>query len=184
MPPRWDSYQKDDIQSGILSVVWIHPDGISFIPFRIQFLPPHGNVSGGSTNCHPIVVLNYICVFAATTDEMFDHTKMVFKQLKDFNLKIKPKNDISSNTAPFSLVMYFMWTVYLKTQKRWIRSNTGQYRLPRKNTLISGFCFQLYRIYPMVCCFSYKLVPASGYTLQEERKRNQGRTWKFQMHIE
>ena len=33
-----------------------------------------------------------ICIFAASTDEMLDHTELVFEQLEELNLKIKPKN--------------------------------------------------------------------------------------------
>ena len=34
--------------------------------------------------------LDDICIFAANADELLDWLEMVFKRLKDFNLKIKP----------------------------------------------------------------------------------------------
>ena len=38
-----------------------------------------------------LLYLDDICIFAASIDEMLDHIELVFKQLEDFNLKIKPK---------------------------------------------------------------------------------------------
>ena len=50
-----------------------------------------------------LLYLDDICIFAASIDEMLDHIDLVFKQLEEFNLKIIPKNVISSSTAYFSL---------------------------------------------------------------------------------
>ena len=38
-----------------------------------------------------LLYLDNICVFAASIDKMLDHIELVFKQLEEFNLKIKPK---------------------------------------------------------------------------------------------
>ena len=38
-----------------------------------------------------LLYLDDICIFAASIDEMLDRIELVFKQLEDFNLKIKPK---------------------------------------------------------------------------------------------
>ena len=46
-----------------------------------------------------LLCLDDICVFAASIDEMLGHIELVFKQLEEFNLKIKPKNAISCSTA-------------------------------------------------------------------------------------
>ena len=43
--------------------------------------------------------LDGIYVFPASIDEMLDHIELVFKWLEEFNLKIKPQNVISFNTA-------------------------------------------------------------------------------------
>ena len=36
--------------------------------------------------------LDYIYIFAPTINDMLDHIELVFNRLKQFNLKIKPKN--------------------------------------------------------------------------------------------
>ena len=46
-----------------------------------------------------LLYLDDICLFAASIDKMLDHIELVFKWLEEFNLKIKPKNAISSSTA-------------------------------------------------------------------------------------
>ena len=46
-----------------------------------------------------LLYLDDICVFAASIDKMLDHIKLVFKWLEEFNLKIEPKNAISSSTV-------------------------------------------------------------------------------------
>ena len=38
-----------------------------------------------------LLYLDDICIFATSIDEMLDHIELVFKQLEEFNLKIKPK---------------------------------------------------------------------------------------------
>ena len=38
-----------------------------------------------------LLYLDDICIFAASIDEMLDHIDLVFEQLEEFNLKIKPK---------------------------------------------------------------------------------------------
>ena len=38
-----------------------------------------------------LLYLDDICIFATTIDEILDHIEFMFKQLEDFNLKIKPK---------------------------------------------------------------------------------------------
>ena len=38
-----------------------------------------------------LLCLDDICVFATSRDEMLDHIELVFKWLKEFNLKINPK---------------------------------------------------------------------------------------------
>ena len=47
----------------------------------------------------PLLYLDDIYVFTASIDKMLDHTESVFKWLEEFNLKIKPKNAISSSAA-------------------------------------------------------------------------------------
>ena len=39
----------------------------------------------------PLLYLYDICVFTVSINKMLDHSKMMLKWLKDFNLKIKPK---------------------------------------------------------------------------------------------
>ena len=46
-----------------------------------------------------LLYLDDICVFAASIDKMLDCIELVFKWLEEFNLKIKPKNVISSSAA-------------------------------------------------------------------------------------
>ena len=46
-----------------------------------------------------LLYLDDICIYAANVDEMLDQIEMVFKRLKDFNLKLNQRNYISSNTA-------------------------------------------------------------------------------------
>ena len=66
------------------------------MPFRLS--------NSGSSFCHLmemclgdqqfltlLLYLDDICIFATSIDEMLDHIELVFKQLEEFNLKIKPK---------------------------------------------------------------------------------------------
>ena len=65
---------------------------------------PFGLSNSGSSFCHLVemclgdqqfvtllLYLDDICIFAANVNEMLDQIEMVFRRLKDFNLKIKPK---------------------------------------------------------------------------------------------
>ena len=65
---------------------------------------PFGLSNSGSSFCHLmemclgdqqfvtlLLYLDNICIFAASKDETLDHIELVFKQLEEFNLKIKPK---------------------------------------------------------------------------------------------
>ena len=67
-------------------------DTIWVMKFRIQFLLSYGDVLGGPTIHHLVAAPQYICIFTANVDEMFDQIEMVFQWLKSFNLNIKPKN--------------------------------------------------------------------------------------------
>ena len=66
------------------------------MPFRLS--------NSGSSFCHLMemclgdqqfvilqLYLDDICIFATSIDEMLDQNDLVFKQLEEFNLKIKPK---------------------------------------------------------------------------------------------
>ena len=53
-----------------------------------------------------LLCLNDICIFAPTTDDVLDQIELVFPMLKQFNLKIKPKN------ASFSIILYYFWVMY------------------------------------------------------------------------
>ena len=59
--------------------------------------------------------LNNICVFSSTVDEMLDHVGLVFNDLKEFNLKIKPKK-----TYFFQSSVFFLGHVL---SKDWISPN-------------------------------------------------------------
>ena len=43
-----------------------------------------------------LLVLDHICTFASSVDEMVDHIEIVFNWLKSFNLKIKPRKCLLS----------------------------------------------------------------------------------------
>ena len=53
-----------------------------------------------------LLYLDNICVFPASIDEMLDHIELVFKQLEEFNLKIKPKK-----YHFFQCSIIFLWHV-------------------------------------------------------------------------
>ena len=46
-----------------------------------------------------LLYLNDICIFALTIDDMLDRIEQVFKRLKQYNLKIKPKKCQFFNTS-------------------------------------------------------------------------------------
>ena len=52
--------------------------------------------------------LDNICIFSSNIDEMMDRIAMLFQHLKDFNLKIKPKNHSSFNQTFYSLAICFL----------------------------------------------------------------------------
>ena len=68
-----------------------------------------------------LLYLDDICVFATSIDENLDHTELVFKWLEEFNLKIKPKNAISSSAVWVFQSMFYQQRVYLQTPRRWKR---------------------------------------------------------------
>ena len=53
-----------------------------------------------------LLYLDDICIFAPSIEEMLGHIEPVFNRLKEFHLKIKPKNATS-----LTLVFYF-WAMY------------------------------------------------------------------------
>ena len=66
---------------------------------------PFGLSNAGSSFCHLmeqclgdqqfvtlLLYLDDICIFAPRIEEMLDHIDLVFNRLKEFHLKIKPKN--------------------------------------------------------------------------------------------
>ena len=69
---------------------------------------PFGLSNAGSSFCHLmeqclgdqqfvtlLLYLDDICIFAPSIEEMLDQIELVFNRLKEFHLKIKPKNVIS-----------------------------------------------------------------------------------------
>ena len=50
--------------------------------------------------------LDNICIFGSSIDEMLDRIGLVFQCLKEFNLKIKPKNHSSFRQ------MFYYWAIY------------------------------------------------------------------------
>ena len=72
----------------------------------------------GDQNFVPLFLYSHnIHVFAASINEMLDRTKMVFKMLKDFNLKIITKNATSFSKALYILDIYYQLLAFLLTQK-------------------------------------------------------------------
>ena len=58
---------------------------------RLQFLPPHRNVFRDQQFVTMLLSLDMCCVCAGNIDEMLVQFIILFKRLKDFNLKVKPK---------------------------------------------------------------------------------------------
>ena len=65
-----------------------HMDAFWFVIFRIQFMPHDGDVFRGPAVCHLVIVL-WWCMHLHS--QWWWNVRMVFKRLKDFNLKIKLK---------------------------------------------------------------------------------------------
>ena len=65
-----------------------------------------------------LLYLDDICIFAPTINDMLDQIELVFDRLKQYNLKIKPKN------ANFLILVYSLWVIFCwpkefqQTQKR------------------------------------------------------------------
>ena len=65
-----------------------------------------------------LLYLDDICIFAPTIDDMLDQIELVFNRLKQYNLKIKPKN------ANFLILVFSFWVIFCwlkefqQTQKR------------------------------------------------------------------
>ena len=95
---------------------------------------PFGLSNAGSSFCHLmeqcledqqfvtlLIYLNNICIFAPSIEEMLDHIDLVFSRLKEFHLKIKPKNVSSLTPVFYSWAMYYHLKEYLQTPEKWIR---------------------------------------------------------------
>ena len=63
--------------------------------------------------------LDDICIFAETADQMLDRIEFVFSRLKEFNLKIKPKQ------ALLFWGIFYRPTAYRQTRKRLQKSRIG-----------------------------------------------------------
>ena len=62
--------------------------------------------------------LDDICLFMESADQMLDRIELVFSQSKEYHLKIKPKNCISSRLASHSWGTYYQPRVYHLTPKK------------------------------------------------------------------
>ena len=80
---------------------------------------PFGLSNAGASFCHLMEMcledqqyltllfyLDDICIFGSSIDEMLDRIGLVFQHLKEFNLKIKPKNHSSIRQ------MFYSWGIY------------------------------------------------------------------------
>ena len=64
---------------------------MSFVLFNSGSNFYHENVSSRQHFVTILLYLDYILVFAASIDEMLDHIELVFKKMRECNLKIKSK---------------------------------------------------------------------------------------------
>ena len=62
--------------------------------------------------------LDDICIFSSSINEMLDRITMVLYRLKEFNLKIKPKNCSSSSQMFYSWATCSPKTAYFRIPKR------------------------------------------------------------------
>ena len=101
---------------------------------------PFGLSNAGSSFCHLmeqclgdqqfvtlLLYLDDICIFAPSIEEMLDWIDLVFNRLKEFHIKIMPKNVTSLTPVFYSWAMYYHQKEYLQTPKKWIRCGTGQF---------------------------------------------------------
>ena len=65
-----------------------------------------------------LLYLEDICIFALSIEEMLDWIDLVFNRLKEFHLKIKPKNVTSLTPVFYSWAMCYHWKEYLQTPKK------------------------------------------------------------------
>ena len=78
------------------------PFGLSNAGFFLSF---DGAMSRGATVCHLVAIPRRYMYLCPSIEEMLDHVDLVFNRLKEFHLKIKPKN-ITSLTPVF-----YSWAV-------------------------------------------------------------------------
>ena len=99
MPVEEADIPKTAFRAGSSGLYEFYSYAIWVVQLRFQFLLPHGNVSRRSAICHSPAIPRQHLYIAASIDEMLDCIELVFKQLEDFNLKIKPKNVTSFSAA-------------------------------------------------------------------------------------
>ena len=100
---------------------------------------PFGLLNAGSSFCHLmeqcladqqfvtlLLYLDDICIFAPSIEVMLDQIKLVFNRLKEYHLKIKPKNVISLTPVVFFWAMFYHLEEYLLTPRKLKRCGTGQ----------------------------------------------------------
>ena len=72
-----------------------------------------------------LLYLDAICIYALSIEVMLDFSELVFNRLKEFHLKIKPKNAIFYTNVLF-LGMYYLLVEFQVTPKKKRRDGTGQ----------------------------------------------------------
>ena len=65
------------------------------IKCRLWLLSSYGAMSRRQTVCHLVAIPRWFLYFSLNIEEMLDCIELVFNRLKEFSLKIKPKNVIS-----------------------------------------------------------------------------------------
>ena len=125
---------------------------------------PFGLSNVGSSFCHLmeqclgdqqfvtlLLYLNDICIFAPTIDDMLDQIELVFDRLKQFNLKIKPKN-VNSLILVYSFwVMFYQPMVFLLTQKKWKRWKLACTSKHQGGSILFGASLILQVVHQQIC---------------------------------
>ena len=161
---------------------WAGSSGLyefAHMPFRLS--------NSGSSFCHLMEMclgdqqfvtlllhLDDICVFAVSIDEMLDLIELVFKQLEEFNLKIKPKK---CHFFQYSIVFlgHVLSAEGISANPKKVEKVTNWLvNQPKRVTIIFGVALLLPPLYTKIWCNNYMFTPA-GRSIKPSKKQENGK---------
>ena len=125
---------------------------------------PFGLSNVGSSFCHLmkqclgdqqfVILLLYlddICIYALSIDVMLAHIELVFNRLKEYHLKVKPKNCHFLTSVLCSGAMFYQLGQYQLTPKSGKGAGLAHPHKCKRSTFLLRTCFLLLEVHSKIC---------------------------------